>query len=105
MDSFCLKVYMYSHKAPVQFYSASVGFQLIAPSFPLSMLSSFCISASLREKSKISAFDRTRSGSEDFGSGTNLRLLVSQTYVMGHDSHYSPLLKRPSYEDLSRALT
>lgn len=62
-------------------HCASTGFQLIAPSFPLSIESSLVISSSDNEKLNTSAFDRTRSGSDDFGSGTKLVKIIDYQYL------------------------
>ena len=51
---------------------ASTGFQVIAPAFPLSKASSAAMSSSLSSKSYTCELVRTRSGRDDFGSGTKL---------------------------------
>lgn len=51
-------------------YSASIGFQVTAPSLPLSSPSSSSMSSSSSEKSYRSIFERMRLTVADFGSGT-----------------------------------
>ena len=53
-------------------HSASTGFQVTAPAFPLSSASRSCMSSPSSEKSKSSVFERIRVGVADFGNGTKL---------------------------------
>lgn len=52
-------------------HAQSTGFQLTAPSFPLSRASRLAISSSSRTKSYSFVFSMMRVGVADFGSGTN----------------------------------
>lgn len=53
-------------------YSTLIGFQVTAPSLPRSRPSSFAIALLESSKSYTSAFETTRSGWDDLGSGTKL---------------------------------
>ena len=67
------------------YYSASTGFQLMAPAVPWSSASSSAMSLSERVKLKTSEFDLMRAGEDDMGRGINLQKNLSTQAGVSED--------------------
>ena len=75
MPHFSKRIWWYNQNHKVN-HGKSTGFQLIAPSLPLSKLSSFVISSGSRQKSYRRALEWIRSKVADLGSGTKLVVAI-----------------------------